>query len=149
MNDIKHLEVQLLGWSKSTSKKGPKIELLLQSDEDIEFFEMLTIAKGKTAGQLLDMAFSLSEQDGQDVPRETKPKGGKLSIDAALLCKEPKFWDYVVTHGDEYDKSEESAKNYIYAYCRIESRAELDHSETAAQIFKHLHHNFSQWTWGQ
>lgn len=45
-------EVQLLDWSKSTCKDGPKIKLLLPDDESMSPFELATIRKGKTAGQL-------------------------------------------------------------------------------------------------
>lgn len=149
MNEIKHFETQLLGWAKSTSKKGPQATFLFQSDEDLEFFEKFTLAKGKTAGQIFDMAISLSEQDGQEVPRETKLKGGKLSIDAALLCKEPKFWEYVYDETDLLCKDEWGAKQFICSRCAINSRAELDHNLAAADLFKVIHHNFSEWLNGR
>ena len=45
-------EVQLLHWAKSTSIDGPKLKFMLQDDDSIAPFEMATIRKGKTAGQL-------------------------------------------------------------------------------------------------
>lgn len=45
-------EVQMLEWSKSTSRDGPKIKLLLPEDDSMLPFELATIRKGKQAGQL-------------------------------------------------------------------------------------------------
>ena len=45
-------EAQLLEWSKSTSRDGPKVKFLLPADEDMGPFEAATIRKGKQAGQL-------------------------------------------------------------------------------------------------
>lgn len=45
-------EVQLLEWSKSTSRDGPKVKFMLQSDDDVVPFETATTKKGKQAGQL-------------------------------------------------------------------------------------------------
>lgn len=45
-------EVQLLEWSKSTSRDGPKVKLLLPDDEAISPFEQATVRKGGQAGQL-------------------------------------------------------------------------------------------------
>jgi len=45
-------EVQLLEWSKSTSRDGPKVKFLLPADEDMGPFEAATIRKNKQAGQI-------------------------------------------------------------------------------------------------
>jgi len=149
--DIRHFETQLLGWAKSTSKKGPIITLQLQCDDDIEYFELLTIAKGKTAGQLLDIAVSLSKQDSQSqegIPARKeapKPKGGSLCRDAALLCKNPMFWEWMASEGATYPSNEAGAKEFILAVCLIESRSHLDHNVEAAKIFKDIHREYSKW----
>lgn len=158
MADIHAIETQLLGWTKSTSKRGPSITLLLQDDADIEWFEALTLAKGKTAGQLLDVAFQLSDQDDQkrqeqpqDLPKtagEEKHKGGILSMKAAMLCDDPTFCRYVELLGhfrSGYKNSHEMAAAFIRLNCGIPSRSELDHNEVAAKLFATIRTEFANW----
>ncbi|PTQ86887.1 hypothetical protein [Nitrosomonas ureae] len=45
-------EVQLLEWSKSTSRDGPKIKFMMQDDDSVLPFEVATVKKGKMAGQI-------------------------------------------------------------------------------------------------
>lgn len=45
-------EMQLLEWTKSTSRDMPKIKFGLVDDESLEPFEIATVKKGKMAGQL-------------------------------------------------------------------------------------------------
>lgn len=45
-------DMQLLEWSKSTSRDGPKVKFMLPDDESVIPFEVATVKKGKTAGQL-------------------------------------------------------------------------------------------------
>jgi len=149
MSEIKTFETQLLGWAKSTSKKGPTITFQLLSDEDIEYFEAFTVAKGKTAGQLFDIAVSISSQDSQAQEiKQEKPKGGKLSQDAALLCKNPKFWEYAayaLGRDPSYYTDDIGPTEWLKDHCGIESRAELDHNREARILFKTLHSSFSRW----
>lgn len=153
-NDFHAIEVQLLAWTKSTSRKGPTVTLLLQDDADVEWFETLTLAKGKTAGQLLDAAFRLSPQDDQSREPVEKPKGGPLSQKAALLCQDEAFHAYVSQFGDMGDPLPpgrdwvEISSGWLRAYCGVSSRAELDHSPEAARRFAQLRTEFYQWRQG-
>lgn len=45
-------EMQLLEWSKSTSRDGAKVKFMLSDDESVVPFEIASVKKGKTAGQL-------------------------------------------------------------------------------------------------
>lgn len=63
-------EVQLLEWSKSTSRDGPKVKFLLQDDKDLTGFELATIRKGKQAGQLYHLfAIRLDEDIQPEQPK--------------------------------------------------------------------------------
>lgn len=150
-------EVQLLAWYKSTSKSGPRVVLLLQSDDDIDFFERLTLAKGKTAGQILDVDFKLSQQDDQSdgsfidllgvVPNLT---GGKSAADfvrdgressgagpTGLRCREAvglmKEKDFAVfVAGTPFI---DTPKKYVQHHCGIESRREFDEGPDADEKY--------------
>ncbi|NOY72415.1 MAG: hypothetical protein GXP14_08560 [Gammaproteobacteria bacterium] len=146
MDSIKTFEVQLLGWAKSTSKKGPKVTFLLQDDDDIEFFEQFTLAKNKTAGQLFDIAVSLSSQDDQSKP-EAKQKT-RLSQDSAMLCKNENFqqWCYEKNCDNKLILNNEvMSKEYIYDKCGISSRSELDYNPEAVRRFKSMFREYGEW----
>ena len=62
-------EVQLLDWSKSTAKDGPKVKLLLTDDDAVTPFEAATVKKGKMAGQLYHLfAIRIDEPARSPVP---------------------------------------------------------------------------------
>ena len=88
-DNIQHLEVQLAGWQKSDSQgRPPMVKLILQSDEDAEFFEQFTVAKGSkskpVAGQIFDVAICISDQDDQS----------KTNLSEQILEEEPVKGDY-------------------------------------------------------
>ena len=72
---------------------------------------------------------------------QIKPKGGALSKLAGMWCSNPEFlrWSGMEdSHG---------ARAFVLDTCDIESRAELDHSEDAAQKFHtHIRGPFSKYT---
>lgn len=140
MNESISLEIQLAGWSKSTSKAPPKVTFFLQSDEDVEFFEAHTTAKGKVAGQIYDIAIALSEQDDQS-HMVLKPVGGPLSKQAAMFCENENFKKYCYDIHGGIDP-----KFAIYNVCKIESRAELDHNASAAKQWEAMQKLYSVWT---
>jgi hypothetical protein len=67
-----------------------------------------------------------------------KPKGGPLSKLAAMWCNQPEFWAWLETDDENAAHSEFGATMCVYALCGIESRAELDHDEIAAEKFHRL-----------
>lgn len=153
MNEIKTIELQLAGWQKSDSHgRAPMVHFILQTDEDVEWFERFTAAKSKgknhIAGQIFDAAFSLSEQDEQEIPPEQK--GGPLSKSAAIISKTADFQFFVI---DKLSKdgiqastiSDASVNNYIRNYCGVDSRAEIDHKPGSAKLFSQLMAEYREW----
>lgn len=71
-------EMQLLEWMKSTSRDGPKIKFMLPDDESVIPFEVATVKKGKTAGQLYHIfAIRIDDNDTRTnsyVPDQPEPK---------------------------------------------------------------------------
>ena len=142
-------EVQLAGWSESHTG-GPKITLWLQSAEDLEVFRSLTARKGNTAGHRFMAALveigddehpvhnlDTSQERVQKTPEieQDKPKGGALAKLAGMWCSDPEFWAWLETDPDNACHSAQGAAACLYAICGIESRAELDHNEQAAEKF--------------
>jgi len=56
-------EVMLLAWSESHTG-GCKVTFQLPTPEDLEPFKALTVAKGKTAGQLFMMVLAPVQDEG-------------------------------------------------------------------------------------
>lgn len=148
------LEVQLLGWKKSQSNQSPTIKLGLLSDDDMEFFELLTVGKGKIAGQILNVEFTLSPDDPQhgtaasmETPKKKKEspplcaeaiawmkkENTKLrpSVFAALMCKKKTYEDYV--RKVEFDGD---PVTYMKIYCEVDSRSEFDYDPKALERFE-------------
>ncbi|TDV98051.1 hypothetical protein BDK62_10483 [Halomonas alkaliantarctica] len=83
-------------------------------------------------------------------------KGGKLARQAAMLCQDHAFQLYLdrrrgakrnMTEFQLPDgtHNEEDARDWLCAACQIQSRAELDHSPTAAATFRRIRQCFLKW----
>ena len=129
-------EVQLLNWS-DTHRGGAKIVLQLADAADLEQFKLMTVKKGKLAGQRL-MAVMVEIGD-DELPAEPEPmtvktrwKKSPLMALAIQFCNSPDFYRWAgVTGADE-------AKTFICRACGIASRKELDVMTEAAALF-HAH----------
>jgi hypothetical protein len=69
-------------------------------------------------------------------------KGGPISRKAAMLSGEAGFWKFVNV------ASKEEAADLIRQKCGIQSRADLDHDEQAAAIFRKMAGNYDLWLEG-
>lgn len=85
-----------------------------------------------------------------------QPKGGRLAVSAAMLCRDPAFRLYL-DHRRRYKQglrnaqlpdgthSEQDARDWLCAACGIESRAELDHNPDAAARLRFIRQRFGRW----
>lgn len=127
-------EVMVLNWSE-TSTRGRTITLLLPEDEEQHPFRDLTVKSGKRGGQRMVAVFVLLTDDDQ-------PAAPRLSQQAAVLCRDRSFWEWVSSREWEQITSEEEAKQYIYKATGIESRAQLDTDDRAAHLFRLIEGQF-------
>ena len=76
------------------------------------------------------------------IPVTGKPKGGEWAKLAGMWCADPDFWRFASenTHCGIlwYVDNPQTAKEFVCEICGIESRAELDHSESAFGLFNDL-----------
>lgn len=149
-------EVQLAGWNESHNS-GSKVSFWLPDSKDLDPFRTATIRKGNKAGQRFACVLVEIGDDeqlvqpyepitvggcdgGADlVPFVDKPKGGELAKWAGILSNDPLFWDYTDT-----DNANEAAA-FIRQNCSVPSRADLDHNDGAARIFRKIMGAFSEW----
>lgn len=75
-------------------------------------------------------------------------KGGKLAQSAGILSSQRGFQVWVETAqlflNDEMD-GEENAAAFIRQRCGVDSRAHLDHDETAARYFRDMKAEYEAW----
>lgn len=89
------------------------------------------------------MALAALKTAAQQEPEPEKPvraKGGLLSQWAALRCQEPAFQTWISrTYSGEWNMCEgtptERAAEVLRHVCEIDSRAELDNDDAAAELF--------------
>lgn len=136
-------ELQFAGWTDSHTS-GPKVTFWLQSAEDLEAFRSLTARKGNQAGHRFMAVFVEVGDDEKPVPPSVaeKPKGGALSKLAGVWCNDPEFllWANSVTHAgiSWHVKDAKEAGEFVRELCEVETRADLDHDEYAAERFNKL-----------
>ena len=134
-----NLEAMLLRWSE-TSNGGATIVLQLADPDDLEQFKLMTLAKGKIAGQRLQCV--MVEIGDDELPKDLPDpgKGGPLSILAARWCQDSEFQSWAMQMGAETwetkaDEPEDRVKEWLRALCGVSSRRELDHDNGAAHKF--------------
>lgn len=122
-------EVMLAGWSQ-THNGGAKVTFWLSDEDDLAAFKAMTVAKGKTAGQRLALvAVEIGDDEQPVIPQPDAPKGGELAKLAGMFCQSVHFWEFC--RADDADE----ARDWILRVCGVQSRRDLDHNPTAAQIF--------------
>lgn len=155
MNTTFSGEMQLAGWSESHTG-GCKVTFWLQSPDDLQAFRALTVRKGNTAGQRFMAALVEIGDDEQPVQplAPEKPKGGPLAKLAGMWCNDPEFFNFIRPaydkllggdgngYGDvapdEFGTTAGYCAHCIKVFCKINSRAELDHDPIAAEKFHAL-----------
>lgn len=144
-------ELMLAGWTENHNS-GAKVTFWLPDADALESFRHLTARRGKTAGQRF-MAVLVQLGDG-DEPIQPGTDGPQreshaLSKSAALLCRTDAFQQFACGREgwipDQADAREELSAVCIRGYCRIESRADLDKSPTAAAMFARLMSEYRDW----
>lgn len=137
-------EIFLLSWSES--HKGGRTGVFLFDDESPEHpLKKFTTRKGKRAGQRF--ACVLVEIADDETP--VKQKGGSLSQQAAMMCENERFQEFIrVKYRYSYQPGQ-SGSSYAAAGLRymhgIQSRSELDHNPEAAKRFHELMREFNAW----
>jgi len=97
-------EMQLLDWSKSTSREPPKIKFALTDDESLSPFEVATTAKGKKTGQLYHV-FVIPVSDDAITPESSAEKKPRTPNYLARQLHQSGFfrrvtvWDKMNTSG--------------------------------------------------
>lgn len=77
--------------------------------------------------------------------RSEEYAGARLVKRAGMLCREPKFWEYLHDQGQVFERNEAVAVDWLCNYLNIKSRSELKTDEKAQSLFEQLNEDYKQW----
>jgi len=160
-------EIMLAGWQESHTA-GAKITFWLPDSAALEPFKGMTAKKGNTAGQrFMAVLIEVGDDDQPIEPVAQKvehsAKGGALAKLAGMWCNDLSFYQWIrpiydrelggngLGHGDmeigiTVANWQEFCRHAILVFCDIESRAELDNNEDAADKFhQNIRIPYSDW----
>jgi hypothetical protein len=143
-------EIMLAGWSE-THTGGAKVTFWLPDAESLDTFRTMTVRKGNTAGQrFMAVLVELNDDDSPKTQEADKPKGGSLAQSAGVICGTEEFQQFVDSRYGYAIRTanQHEAADYIRDFCRVNSRADLDHSPTAKQLFAQLMADYRDWQRG-
>lgn len=143
-------ELMLAGWSE-THTGGAKVTFWLPDAESLDVFRSMTVRKGNTAGQrFMAVLVELNDDETPKAPEAPTPKGGLLAKSAAMLCDTSQFQSFARERHewDEAIAANQNAAEFIRSFCRVNSRAEIDHSPTARALFAQLMADYRAWQQG-
>jgi hypothetical protein len=138
-------EMQLMNWGES-SANGAWVKFWI-TPEDLEAFRHLKCKSGKIAGHRVAAVLVEIGDDERPVQRDTTAmgnnmaKGGALAVLAGRLCADERFWDFLLS---EYGvtlhagQAPNESAQWVREQCGVDSRAELDHNEAAAEAFHRI-----------
>ena len=136
------IEAYFAGWSV-TNSDGARVTFDLQTSEDFDFFRELPALCDTTEGIEWEAVMVEVGDDGQAVDQKRREqvesmKGGVQCKRAALLCTDRNFRLWCGTQKMTLGRAatQDEAAQMIRDVCRIASRAELDHDDSAAERFR-------------
>lgn len=64
---------------------------------------------------------------------------------SGMLCRDPKFWDFLHESNEIIEKSEKEAITWLKGYLHVESRADIAKSQKAVEKMLGLKQEFGSW----
>lgn len=85
-------------------------------------------------------------ENEQPLDREAELGGTKALRVAGMLCRDPRFWDYLHEDLQIIEASEKEATEWLRNYLNVQSRSDIKTSPEAQQLVDKLHKEFKQWS---
>ena len=85
-------------------------------------------------------------QDEQPMDREAELGGAKAVRIAGMLCRDPRFWEYLHQDLQIIDPSEEEATEWLRTYLNVQSRSDIKTNLEAQSLLDKVHKEFKQWS---
>jgi hypothetical protein len=71
--------------------------------------------------------------------------GNQAIKQAGMVCRDPKFWDFLHDQGMLFEKNETYAAEALCGWCNIVSRSELKTNQNARAIFNTFMEEYKSW----
>jgi hypothetical protein len=86
--------------------------------------------------------------DGNEEPmdRQQEYEGDRSIRIAGLLCRDPKFWEYLYEDNQILESKEKEATDWLRDYLNIPSRSELKTNPQARILLDKIHKEYNAWT---
>jgi hypothetical protein len=86
--------------------------------------------------------------DGHEEPmdRQNEFEGDRAIRIAGLLCRDPKFWNYLYEDNQILEANEKEATDWLRFYLEIPSRSELKTNPQARILLDKIHKEYNAWT---
>jgi len=138
---MKTLQFEAIKMAIKQDKDGYVLTLRMHPDEIPE--ELLRDFVGSRYSCVL---VRLGEDEA---PMERADFAGDKSVRlAGMLCRNPRFWAYLVDIGYFLEPTEEAAQIWLRRYLDVPSRADLKTNAPARILLDSLHKEFTTWTLG-
>lgn len=82
----------------------------------------------------------------QPIDRQEEFESDKAVKMAGMLCRDPKFWEFLHDDTQIIERCEEDATEWLRDYLNISSRSELKTNTEARERLDSLHKEFVAWT---
>lgn len=64
---------------------------------------------------------------------------------SGMLCRDPKFWEFLEDAGEIFGQSEKEATEWMYKYLKVDSRADIPKSQAAIEKLLGMKEEFKTW----
>ena len=138
-------EVLLADWQENPNS-GAWVKFRLPDEKHLEIYRgKYRAGRTKGFGQRYQMILiEINDDETPMTPEHSEPKPRKLSSIAGALCNDPNFRAWASHTYGEPCPDAEAAAVMVREVCGIQSRAELDANEGAAELFRELLRDYDQ-----
>lgn len=85
-------------------------------------------------------------QDEHPMDRQSELSGSKAVRIAGMLCRDPKFWDYLHNDLQIIQAKEAEATEWLRTYLGVASRSDIKVNLQAQGLLDKVHKEFKQWS---
>jgi hypothetical protein len=79
-----------------------------------------------------------------EAPMERQSVDKYVSM-AGMLCRDPKFWEFLYESGYLLETNEEAATDWLKSYLDVESRKDIRGNENAKMLLNKINMEFKEW----
>lgn len=81
----------------------------------------------------------------EPMDRQNEFEGDRAIRIAGLLCRDPKFWNYLYEDTQILEETEAQATEWLRDYLNIQSRSELKTNQEARVLLDKIHKEYNTW----